>query len=240
MIQGILKKYMFKLLLPRFKLRLFKKALVPVPTKTGLLIIFCLMFITALFAITTIHPFLAVNQPVSNSTLIVEGWLPDYCLDRCAKLFLNDTYTAIMVTGGPLEQGSYLKEYKTYADLGAASLRALSIPDSCLHVIPAGYSPVDRTYASASALKKWINTTGFTGRTFTLCSHSTHTRRSTLFFKRALGKEFTIGSLAIDDRDYDAEKWWMSSKGVRSVIEESIAYIYGLFFVTFKVSGTPL
>lgn len=231
---------MFKDLLPRLKLRLLKKAVVPLPTKTGLLIIFCFTLITVIFSVKTIHPFLAVDQPINNSVLIVEGWLPDYCLDKCASLLLHGAYTSIIVTGGPLEQGSYLKEYKTYADLGAASLRACSIPDSSLHPVPAGYSPIDRTYASAAALKNWIDSTGFSGRKFTLCSQSTHTRRSTMFFRRALGNKFIVGSLAIDDRDYDAGKWWMSSKGVRSVIDESIAYLYGLFFITFKVTGAPL
>jgi uncharacterized SAM-binding protein YcdF (DUF218 family) len=204
-----------------------------VPTPAGW--VCCCSIIGCFFVVftMTIHPFLAKNNPpVKNEALIIEGWLPDYCLEAAVSLYFKHHYSSLFITGGPLEAGSYLKEYKTYAELGAATLKKLSIPDSVLIPVPAPYSHVDRTYASAVAFKQWIDSTHTPIRHFTLISQSTHTRRSALLFKRALGKQYKIGSIAINDREYKPLLWWKSSKGVRSIINESIAYLYALFFIT--------
>jgi len=34
----------------------------------------------------------------------------------------------------------------------------------------------------------------------------------------------------VPDKDYDPERWWRYSAGVRGVIDESVAYIYAKFF----------
>lgn len=204
------------------------------PTGAGWVFVsFSLLLLLTLFSIT-IHPFLAPCTPLEGEALIIEGWVPDYCLESVAHLFDRNHYRAIFVTGGPLESGSYLKEYKNYAALGAATLRILLIPDSVIVAVPAAHTPVDRTYTSAAAFKKWVDSTRCPFRVFDLCSQATHTRRSTILFKRALGKSFKIGSIAITDPDYDPRFWWRSSKGVRSVIDECIALLYALLFITFK------
>jgi hypothetical protein len=53
-----------------------------------------------------------------------------------------------------------------------------------------------------------------------------HARRSRLLFQKALGDEFQVGVIAIEDRQFDPNHWWQSSAGVRRVIDELVAYLY--------------
>jgi hypothetical protein len=38
-----------------------------------------------------------------------------------------------------------------------------------------------------------------------------------------------VGVIAAPDPEYDANKWWASSSGVRTLIGETIAYLYARF-----------
>ncbi len=214
--------------------QLYKRRQCCVPTTAGWFFILSITiaFISVIFFY--IHPFLSPSKPINGDALIIEGWLPDGCLESAAKYFHKKNYKVIFVTGGPLESGSYLKEYHTYAFLGAATLKALSVPDSSIIPIPAPFTITDRTYTSAVAFKKWIDSTKYSFKNFDLISEGTHTRRTVLLFKRALGKQYRIGSIAIPNPNYNPKQWWRSSTGVRAVIDESIAYLYALLFVFFQ------
>ena len=48
-------------------------------------------------------------------------------------------------------------------------------------------------------------------------------------YQMAMGKEVKVGSMAIPPKDYDEKHWWRYSAGVRSVIGESVAYLYARF-----------
>jgi len=214
--------------------KLVKKTSVYLPSLPVSVLLLLSGFLLILLGIFNVHRFLAYTSRIDSEAIIIEGWLPDYCFEKVVNHTKTTRYKQLFVTGGPIEQGSYLSEFKTYAQLGEATLKSLSVPDSALTAIPASYSQIDRTYASAIAFKKWIDSTHCAYTTFTLYSESTHTRRSLLLFKRALGSRFTIGSVAIVSKEYEPRFWWRSSNGVRSVIDESIAYLYALLFITFK------
>lgn len=205
-----------------------------VPTKIGYGLILLVTFVIFWTFVFSIHHFLAPYKPINGDALIVEGWVPDYCMDSVASLVKEKKYKKIFVTGGILEVGSYLKEYNTYALIGAETLKKLSLPDSIIIPVSAPYSKVDRTYTSALAFKRWLDSTKCPFRKFDICSQGPHTRRSRLLFSKACGKEYKFGMIAIKDPEYKPNLWWTTSKGVRSVIDETVAYIYALFFVRFK------
>ena len=58
-----------------------------------------------------------------------------------------------------------------------------------------------------------------------------------LLYQKALGKNVTVGIIAVSNPDYDPKDWWRYSDGVREVIGESLAYIYARFF--FYPSAAP-
>jgi hypothetical protein len=48
-------------------------------------------------------------------------------------------------------------------------------------------------------------------------------RRTQLLYQEALGKNVTVGIIAVSNPDYDPTQWWRYSDGVREVIDKSIA-----------------
>jgi hypothetical protein len=196
------------------------------PTWRGWLVLLFAGAALIVFSVRGAYSFLAVNDPVHNGVLVVEGWLPDYALQEAITQFRRDHYHKIFVTGGPLEDGAPLSEYRNFAELGAVTLVRFGAETNAVQAVPAPKVRVDRTYASAVALKDWLSQHGITEMNFNVISLGAHSRRTRLLFERALGKGCRVGITAVQDQDYDAKRWWGSSAGVRTVIDEMIAYWY--------------
>jgi hypothetical protein len=126
----------------------------------------------------------------------------------------------------PLEQGAPLSEYKTYAELGAATLLKLGLDRDSVQAVPTPAVRQDRTYASALVLKQWLQQHNAMPAELNLISLGAHARRSRLLFEKAFGQDARVGIIALENQDYDPEHWWKSSQGVRTVTDELIAYGY--------------
>jgi hypothetical protein len=177
-------------------------------------------------AVRGAYPFLAVNDPVQGGVLVVEGWVPDYAFEQTIAEFKRDHYSKLFVTGQPLESGAPLSEYKTFAELGAATLVRLGFDTNAVQAVPASRVRADRTYACAVALKSWFRQHGISETNVNVISMGAHSRRTRLLFNKAFGKEYKIGVISLEGRSYDPKKWWESSDGVRTVTGEAIGYCY--------------
>jgi len=184
----------------------------------GLLLLFALLLQS--------NAFLSKNTPVHAKILILEGWLPDYALKEGLQKFKEGEYEQIFTTGGSLERGSYLKEYRDYAHLAKATLVAMGMTQQEVIAVAAADVKRDRTYHSALALKRWIEVSKIEAKRLDLASLGPHSRRSSILFQKAFGEDYEIGSIALVPEDYDPEEWYSSSEGVRTTIDELIAYIY--------------
>jgi hypothetical protein len=203
-------------------------------TLRGLIFLGASLAAILVLLVVNIHSFLAVNHPVHGEILVVEGWLPDYAIENAAREFKDHSYRLLVTTGGPLLEGSFLSQYKSYAEFAAATLRQLGFKDSLLVAVPAPAVKEDRTYESAIALKQWMHKSGLSIRSMTVYSLGPHARRSWLMFKEALGDSVTVGVIAAADMSYDPDRWWESSSGTRTVLDEAIAYLYARFFFSPK------
>ena len=178
------------------------------------------------FGARRLHPFLAVNAPVRGGVLVVEGWAPDWAMEEAAAEFRQHHYDMLFVTGIPIERGVHLCEYKTYAELGAATLLKLGLGTNVVQAVPTPGVRVDRTYASAAALKRWLREHGMAATRLNLITSGVHARRSRLLYQKAFGKGVEVGVMAAPVKEYDAGGWWRSSAGFRLVIGETLAYGY--------------
>ena len=140
--------------------------------------------------------------------------------------FNRGHYKMLYVTGGPLERGALLSEYHTTAELGGASLLRMGMPKDLVQVVFTPPVPRDRTYASAIALKRWLDAHHMVLSNLTVVAPGPHARRTRLLFQKAFGEATEIGVLAAKELDYDPQEWWMSSNGFRMEIDEAIAYVY--------------
>ena len=176
-----------------------------------------------------VHPFLAPTKPVGGDILVVEGWLPDYALEKAKKRFQQGGYQLLVTTGGKIGRGFHLSEYKTWAELAASTLKNLDFPEDKIIAVPVHKNfKKDRTYHSILALQRRLSKEGFNEASIDMVSLGVHARRSWFLFEKVFSS-VNVGVVAISPNDYDATRWWLSSAGVRNVISESIAYLYALF-----------
>lgn len=186
-----------------------------------------------------IHPFLAVNAPVEADVLVVEGWVADYAFEAASRKFSQGGYQMIYVTGGPMERGAPLSEYKTYAALGAAVLDVLQVPTNQLQAVPAPKVKRERTYISALALRDWFEKNEIQPQQINLMTIGVHARRSRLMFERAFGSSVEVGIICVEDENYDPNRWWAYSQGVRMVLGETVGYVYARLFFRVSAEAVP-
>jgi hypothetical protein len=197
-----------------------------VPTWRGSLVLLLAGGLLLWVLVRGAHPFLALQAPIPGGVLAVEGWAPDYALAETLAEFKRNSYQKLYVTGGPLDQGAPLSEYRTCAELGAAILVRMGLDSNVVQAVPAPAVRQDRTYASAVALRRWLQEHQVKATNVNVISVGPHARRTRLLFEKALGPEATVGILAVEERDYDPQRWWKSSAGFRTVTDELIAYAY--------------
>jgi hypothetical protein len=210
----------------RLCLGLLKRRECLVPTRRGWLAMLIVGAGLTVLVARGIQPFLAVNDPAPGGVLVVEGWVPDHCLKQVMAEFGRSQYSKLYVTGGPIDQGAPLSEYKTYAELGAAILVRFGMNTNSVQAVPTPRVRQDRTYASAVALKNWLRAHALAPTSFHVFTMGAHARRTRLMFEKALGPETRIGITAVPPSDEDPIRWWRTSAGVRTVIDETVAYTY--------------
>jgi hypothetical protein len=211
------------------KIRLIQRREIWTLTIQGWLIALISIAALLIFAMNHIHSFLAVTSPIDAEVLVVEGWLPDYGLKQAFAEFESGSYHQIITTGMPLERGYYLAKYKNYANLAAATFRALGLEQDKVISVAAPGAIKDRTYASAIALREWLSKSNIKLKSINLYTHDVHARRSWLLFRQALAPDTKVGVIAAQPLNYDPKRWWRYSSGVRKIIDEFVAYIYARF-----------
>lgn len=207
------------------KPRLFVKKQLYVPTVLGwLLLLGCVVGVSFL-CVDRSYAFLAYENPIDSDVFIIEGWVPDYVLDRALVPFQEDHCRLLITTGGPVDVGSELSEYRTDADLTAARLIKMGFRKEQIVAVPSQAVDRDRTYASAQAVTKWLEANPGVKRA-NLVTEGAHTRRSFIIFKSLLPTGFELGACAVPPRRYNPQRWWTTSEGFRTVVSEGIAYTY--------------
>jgi uncharacterized SAM-binding protein YcdF (DUF218 family) len=195
-----------------------------------LILAFAVLVASAVF-LKSAYPFLATTHRVDADVLVVEGWVHEYAIKAAANEFRSGSYKRIFTTGGPVVGiGGYINDFNTSASVGADLLKKTGVPDESLQMVPSRVMNRDRTYASAIALRDWFREHNMAVRSVNIVTESTHARRTRLLFEKALGKNVTVGIIAVPHPDYPANRWWLYSEGVKDVISESAAYVYARFF----------
>jgi len=211
---------------------LFKRKELVVPTFRGVVLALILLVATLYALLKSVHPFLAVNEPLDNSLqseiLVVEGWVPDYCLREAISIFRTHPYKLLVTTGGPLPEGTDFSHLGSHAEFAANSLQEMGLGKDSILAVPSSWASKDRTYMEGVALKEWMQKSGKHFSKLDLFSFSAHSRRSRYLYHKALGPDFSIGVYAPMDLGYDSAHWWKSSNGVRQISDEAIAYLYAI------------
>ena len=197
----------------------------------GWLIVFLGVLLTFYVFLFRAYGFLAITHRVDANILVVEGWIHEYAIRAAVTEFQSNDYQRVFTTGGPIVgSGGYINDFYTSASVGADLLIKNGLAKGSVQMVSSRIMDRDRTYASALALRDWFHDHNMPVRRVNVLTEDTHARRTRVLFEEALGKNVTVGIIAVPNPDYDAHRWWRYSDGVREVIGESIAYIYARFF----------
>ncbi len=194
-------------------------------TWLSLLVIALVIFLSFRFFRERIYDYLSPNEPITTKVLVIEGWMDDFAIEEAYTIYQENDYEIIITTGGPLDIGYLATHFITSADLAKTTLIELGMDSTKIFSVPRKHVLKKRTYESALALKKWMNTKHPDMNSFNLVSLGTHSKRSWVLFQKALPDK-KIGIIALRDQRFDPEKWWKTSKGSRTVITETIGYFY--------------
>jgi hypothetical protein len=177
------------------------------------------------------YPFLALTSPVQSDSLVGEGWMHEYAMREAAAEYARDHYRHLFTTGGPtIGKGGYINDYYTSGSVGAKLLQKAGIPREAVQMVPSHVNGRERTYSSAIVLRDWFRKHNTPVYSINVLTEGVHARRTRLLYQKAVGRNVTVGIIAVSNPDYNPKQWWRYSDGVREVIGESIAYIYAKFF----------
>lgn len=201
-----------------------------VATWFGNLLKLLIYILIIILLVKSIHPFLAKTKPVESKILVLEGFIPDFAIAAAVPIFKTGQYELMIISGKKKLKGAYADEYENDGLQSAATLKAMGFDTTKIKVISIGDDIVkDRTYESALAIKRWLHKSD-NPNNFNVVTIGCHARRSHLLFQKAMGDDADVGIIAVEDIRYNPDKWWRSSMGFRSVIDETVAYIYARFF----------
>ncbi|WP_309739456.1 cytosine deaminase [Chamaesiphon sp. OTE_20_metabat_361] len=197
----------------------------------GVLAIVLLLGVSSLgFFVVNLHGFLAKNDPVATEVLVVEGWLPDYAIAAAMTEFQTGGYKTLITVGAPVPRGFHLSEYKTFAEVAAATLVAQGFNPHQLQIVSTDYAPECRTQNAATAFKHyWASSDAPPIQSMNVFTLGPHARRTWLVFRKVFPAPIQVGIIGTKVLAYNERSWWRSSEGVRTVVAESIAYLYRRF-----------
>jgi hypothetical protein len=196
----------------------------------------CKTIITAVFVITaaivflvSIHPFLAINKPVQSDILIVEGWLPDSFLKLAVTEFNNGNYKKLITLGGAVQNDSAQSEYFTWAEQAANKISHFGLDNKLLYAVPYFEKTNQRTFTSFLALRNWLSNSDLNVSALNVFTAGVHGRKSYIICKKLMGENIKIGVISAPPVRYNPKYWWLSKRGGRLVMKNTIGYIYALF-----------
>lgn len=197
-----------------------------IPTLQGWLVsLGCVIGLITSF-VMNIYSFLAVNLPIKADVLVLEGWIQDDDIEKAIAEFQRGGYQKIITIGPPLSEGHYLCQYKSFAEMAAATLLDLGVNSDKIVAVQTPNVQINRTNTSATALREWIANSELKIASINLYTFDVHSRRNWQSFKQTLAPDIDVGVIVLEPKSYDAQQWWMSSAGVKAIISETIAYIY--------------
>jgi hypothetical protein len=188
----------------------------------------------------SIHDFLAVNNPVGEGILVVEAWIPPQTLTESVNVFNSGRYSYLVVVGGPIQgSSSGSSAPTTYDDLAAKRLEKLGFDTKNLVKISVPGVSAGRTLASATAVKRWLGSSGTPVCCVDVFTVGVHARKSWVLFQHALGKRYRVGIIAGPVVSYNRRFWFFSTRGIWLVVRNLAGYVYSKFWILFNGCLNP-
>jgi hypothetical protein len=132
-------------------------------------------------------------------------------------------YERIVTSGHPI---SGWPPHATAAHRAAAWLKSAGFTETPIDPAPAAPSRTERTYSSAVAVRDWLQAQGLRPQAIDVYTAAMHARRTRMLYRLAFGPGVAVGVLATPPDDYDPERWWTASAGVKEALSETVGVVW--------------
>ena len=213
---------------------LFRRRQVWLPTWWGALVMLTVLGLVAGGLAVNAYALLSPAQPARGldghgaRTLVIEGWMPEAELIQAIPVIRAGRYERVLTTGGPMEPSLDVGNWRTLAVHAAAVLRAKGVTEPPVIAVSSTSLRRDRTYQMAVAVREWAKGNGVDLDAIDLFSVGAHTRRSRMGYRLALGRAVEVGTFVAVPTEYDPQRWWSSSEGVKATMDE----VFGLAWMS--------
>ncbi len=179
-----------------------------------------------------ISGFLAVNSPVGEGVLVVEGWIPARTLAESVTVFNSGRYRYLAVVGGPMRgSGSKSVDPTTYADVAASRLEELGFDRRNVVKINVPAVSFGRTFAGAREVERWLGSSGVSVCCVDVFTAGVHARKSWMLFRYALGDGYRVGIIAGFQDSYNRRLWLVSRRGIWLVSRNVVGCAYSKLWI---------
>ena len=127
----------------------------------------------------------------------------------------------------------------SYAEGAQHELIRLGIPAERILVATARESERQRTFESAVAVRRALQTKGIHPKALNVFTWGPHARRSRLVFAKVETPEINVGAVSWTPAAYDTGPWWRSSDRAKELLAETAGYIYEAAFNSGRSSNFP-
>lgn len=167
--------------------------------------------------------FLAIQVPAHSDDLIMDTWIVD--LPNAVRVYKSGHYHRVFLTGGPKQFPNPLHAPLNYPEMMRNALVSAGLLRAAITPVPAPFEQTDRTFSNAVAIRRWFDAHGGRPSSIDVVTVAEAARRTRLIYQRVLGDGVRVGVIPAFSRDYDPDKWWDSSQGVRDVLVELVEYL---------------
>lgn len=176
------------------------------------------------WGITRAAYFLALNEPLGEGVLIVEGWLDEPHLVRALYVYRSGSYQALITTGGPIQDGC--EHFDDYATSALERLRGLGLSGESVYAVPSPASARDRTWQDAITLRDWLAGRDIQPAGIDIFTGHVHARRSRDLYREAFAGQLRVGVISSPALRFEYRNWWATSEGAKITGIELLAWVH--------------
>jgi hypothetical protein len=161
---------------------------------------------------------------------VVEGWIGSDGVRAAAAEFHQGGYQYVVAAGGVASGTGWGQAGWSYAEGADHELVRSGVPEEKIILAPSKGTETHRTYESAVAVFRALETKGIHPNALNVFTLGPHARRSCLVFAKVLGPRTKVGDVSWTPSDYQSVPWWRSSDRAKDLLTETAGYLYEALF----------
>jgi uncharacterized SAM-binding protein YcdF (DUF218 family) len=167
----------------------------------------CFLLLRRFGGSTVASLFLSLTERRPAEILVVEGWIGRDGVRAAATEFERGVYRYVITSGGVSESEGWTEGGWSYAEGAQQELIRSGVPEAKIIVAPAMDVERQRTYESALAVWRKLQSLSIKPKSINIFTLGPHARRSRLVFAKVEGSETRVGVISWTPSCNQAGPW---------------------------------